>query len=160
MHDQKSNKQIASKAVIILSSHGRRWFLRRSPAVFKEIVANLESLEVEYDEQDLVLIILCSLPASFFSFRDRILYSRDTFTIQEVYDNLFSKEKMKHMVSEARDGEGHVVHGGSGRSRSKSKFKNQICNFCKKRGHIKKDCYKLQNKVRLAANRNGKQSDT
>ncbi|CAI9765006.1 unnamed protein product [Fraxinus pennsylvanica] len=121
--------------------------------VFKEIVADLETLEVEYDEEDLPLILLCLLPTSFSSLRDTILYSHDTFTIEEVYDALYSKEKMKHLVSEAIDGKGLVDRGGSRRGRSKSKFSNQICNYCKKKGHLKKDCYKLLNKERMAASR-------
>ncbi|CAI9758132.1 unnamed protein product [Fraxinus pennsylvanica] len=66
---------------------------------------------------------------------------------------------MKHLVFEAKDGESLVAHGGSGRGESKSKFSNQIYNFCKNMGHIKKDCYKLQNKERLAAKRYVTQSD-
>lgn len=112
--------------------------------IFKKIVADLETLEVKYDEEDLAaLILLCSLPISLSSFRDTILYGRDTLTIEEVYDALFSKEKMKHLVFEARDGEGLVAHGGSRRGKSKLKSSNQICNYCKKNEHLKKDCYKL-----------------
>ncbi|CAI9785482.1 unnamed protein product [Fraxinus pennsylvanica] len=98
----------------------RNRIIGKSPTVFKEIVANLKTLEVKYDEEDLALIILCSLPTSFSSFSDMILYSRDTITIEKVYDALFSKEKMKHLVSDVRDGEGLVAHGGSERDISKS----------------------------------------
>ena len=45
---------------------------------FKEIVADLETLEVKYEEEDLRLMLLCSLPNSYATFRDTILYSRDT----------------------------------------------------------------------------------
>lgn len=41
-------------------------------AIFKEVVADLETVEVKYDE-DLVLILLCSLLSSCMTFRD---YSR------------------------------------------------------------------------------------
>ena len=62
---------------------------------FKEIVADLETFEVKYEEEDLDLMLLCSLPNSYAIFRDVILYSRDTLTLNEVYETLFSKEKMK-----------------------------------------------------------------
>ncbi|KAF3663559.1 hypothetical protein FXO38_10576 [Capsicum annuum] len=68
-------------------------------SVFKEIISDLETLEVKYDKKDLGLILLCSLPASYTTFRDTILYIRDTLTIDEVYDALFSKVKMKHLVN-------------------------------------------------------------
>ena len=54
-----------------------------------------ETMEVRYNEEDLGLILLCSLPSSYTTFRDTILYNRDTRTLDEVYDALHSKEKMK-----------------------------------------------------------------
>ena len=65
---------------------------------FKEIVSNLQTMKVKYDEEDLGLILLCSLPLSYSSFRDVILYSHDTLSIEEVYAGLSSFEKMKHLV--------------------------------------------------------------
>lgn len=74
--------------------------------MFKEIIVDLETLEIKYDEKYLTLILSCSLPASFTSFRGTILYSRDTLTIEDAYDVLFSKEKMNHLIGfEVRDGE-------------------------------------------------------
>jgi hypothetical protein len=36
--------------------------------VFKEIVANLTSMEVKFDDEDLALLIMCSLIASYNNF--------------------------------------------------------------------------------------------
>ncbi|KAG8503196.1 hypothetical protein CXB51_001204 [Gossypium anomalum] len=66
--------------------------------VFKEILSNLEAIEVQYDKEDLGLILLCSLPPSYSTFRDTILYSRESLTVDEVYDSLTSYDKMKHFV--------------------------------------------------------------
>ena len=68
-------------------------------SVFKKIISNLQSMEVDYDDEDLALILLCSLPRSFANFRDTLLYSHDTLTLDEVYETLQAKEKMKQMVS-------------------------------------------------------------
>lgn len=65
---------------------------------FKEIVANLETMEIKYDEENLKLILFYSLSPSYMTFRCIILYSRDTLTIEELYDELYSKEKMKHLI--------------------------------------------------------------
>ena len=62
---------------------------------FKEIVANLETLEVKYEEEDLRLILLHSFPILYATFKDMILYILDTLTLNDVYEALFSKEKMK-----------------------------------------------------------------
>ena len=60
---------------------------------FKEIATDLETLKVKYEEEDLGLMMLCSLPNSYATFRDTILYSCDTPTINEVYEALFSRRK-------------------------------------------------------------------
>jgi hypothetical protein len=67
--------------------------------VFKEIVSDLQAMEVDYDDEDLGLILLCSLPSSFANFRDTLLYSHDSLTLDEVSEALHAKEKMKQMVS-------------------------------------------------------------
>ncbi|KAG8473502.1 hypothetical protein CXB51_035665 [Gossypium anomalum] len=148
--------------------------------VFKEILSNLEAMEVQYDKEDLGLILLCSLPPSYSTFRDTILYSRESLTVDEVYDSLTSYDKMKHLVVKPdSQGEGLIVRGrqdrnadddrgrtqernhrGKSKGRSKSSNRGKTCNFCKKKGHIKFECYKLQNKIkREAANQKGKQPE-
>ena len=85
-------------------------FLEDQLTVFKEIVSYLKTVEVKYNENDLGLILLCLLPSSYVTFRDTILYSHDTLTLEEVFDALFSREKMKSLIvgSEAQT-EGLVV---------------------------------------------------
>ena len=79
---------------------------------FKELVANLETLEVKYKEEDLGLILLCSLLVLYATFRDMILYSRDTLTLNKVYGAQFFKEKMKQLiVGPEAQGDSMFVHG-------------------------------------------------
>ena len=102
---------------------------------------------MRYNEQDLGLIQLCSLPSSYMTFRDTILYSRDTLTLDEVSDALYFKEKMKQLVVgfEAQ-GEGLVVRGkthernfgGDARGRLKSKNREKVCNYYQKKKKKKK----------------------
>ncbi|KAH1057448.1 hypothetical protein J1N35_035513 [Gossypium stocksii] len=61
--------------------------------VFKEILSNLEAMEVQYDKKDLGLILLCSLPLYYSTFRDMILYSCEFLTVDEVYDFITSYDK-------------------------------------------------------------------
>ncbi|GJW03442.1 retrotransposon protein, putative, ty1-copia subclass [Tanacetum coccineum] len=136
-------------------------------SVFKEIVTDLEAMEVKYDEEDLGLILLCSLPSPYSNFRDTILYSHDTLTLQEVYEALHAKEKMKDMVStegSSSKGESLMVRGrqtekdnskgkNSRNYRSKSRSRrSKFCKYCKKDGHDISECYKLKNKEKRAAN--------
>src|ERR1041385_4016445 len=60
-------------------------------SVFKEIVSDLQTMEVKCEDEDLGLLLLCSLPSSFANFRDTILYSRDDLTLAEVYEALHQK---------------------------------------------------------------------
>lgn len=67
-------------------------------STFKELVNNLENMDVQYEDEDLFLFLLTSLPESYSHFRDTIIYSRDTLVLDEVYTALDSKEKMKHIT--------------------------------------------------------------
>ena len=58
----------------------------------------MKTLEVKYEEEDLGLMLLCSLPNSYATFRDTILYSCDTLTLNEFYEALLSMEKMKQLI--------------------------------------------------------------
>lgn len=82
------------------------------------------------------------------SFRDTILYSGDTLTIKEVYNTLFSNEKMYLVGSEAC-GDGLVVDGGYMRGILMSNYSNKVYNYCKRQGYIRNDCYKLQKKEKI-----------
>ena len=50
-------------------------------STLKEIVVDLENMELKYNEEDLGLILLCSFPSSYSNFRDTILYSHDNLTL-------------------------------------------------------------------------------
>ena len=128
---------------------------------------DLETLEAKYEEEDLGLMLLCSLPNSYATFRDTILYSHDTLTLNEVYEASFSKEKMKRLLvgHEAqrdsllvRDRPQEKNSGEEHRKRSKSMNSNKICNYCKKKCYIKKECFKLHNKEKKFRNKQGEKS--
>ncbi|KAG8485684.1 hypothetical protein CXB51_019017 [Gossypium anomalum] len=137
-------------------------------------------MEVQYDKEDLGLILLCSLPPSYSTFRNMILYSRESLTVDEVYNPLTSYDKIKHlMVKPDSQGESLIARGrqdrntdndhgrtqkrnprGKSKGRSKSSNRGKTCNSYKKKRHIKSDCYKLQNKIkREVANQKGKQPE-
>ena len=60
-------------------------------STFKEIVVDLETVEVKYNEEDLGLILLYSLPSSYSTFRDTILYIHDT--LRKRFMNLCIRKK-------------------------------------------------------------------
>jgi hypothetical protein len=133
-------------------------------AEFKKIVADLVSMEVKYDDEDLDLSLLCSLPNSYTNFRDTILLSRDELTLKEVYEALQSKEKMQVMVQNdgtlSSKGETLHVRGRTDnrssndsndgrknyerrdRSKSKPHGNKKFCVYCKLTNHNVEDMQK------------------
>ena len=68
-------------------------FLEDHLIIFKKIVSNPETMKVKYNEEDLGLILLCLLFSSYATFRDTILYSRDTLTLEKVFNMLYFLKK-------------------------------------------------------------------
>ncbi|KAG8502968.1 hypothetical protein CXB51_000803 [Gossypium anomalum] len=127
--------------------------------VFKEILSNLEAMEVQYDKEDLGLILLCSLPPPYSTFRDTILYSRESLIVDEG-ESLIARGRQDWNTDNDRGRTQERNPRGKFMGRSKSSNRGKTCNFCKKKGHIKSECYKLQNKIkREAANQKGKQPE-
>ena len=135
-------------------------------------------MEVNYDDEDLGLHLLCSLPSSYASFCHTILLSRDELTLAEVCEALQSREKMKGMVqvdgsssrgdalhvrgrpehrSSSDNNDRYMSNDGRGRSQSKDP-KKKFCKYCKKKSHNIEECWKLQNKEKRKINSDGKAS--
>ena len=66
--------------------------------VFKEIISNLENMELNIANEDLALILLCSLPLSYRNFVETLLYSHEKISLEEVFEALYSKEQVKQLV--------------------------------------------------------------
>ena len=130
-------------------------------ANFKDIMAELDALDANtLVEEDLCSLLLMSLPPSFWGFRDILFYGSQSLSLETIYEDLSSKESMSKFSETATpsQGEGLVVRGrkfekksNTSRRRSKSRHPDKTCNYCKKPGHIKSECYKLQNKLKREA---------
>ncbi|KAL5805697.1 hypothetical protein ACOSQ4_028430 [Xanthoceras sorbifolium] len=126
---------------------------------FSTVLMDLENMEISYDDEDQALMLLRSLPPSYKHFRDTLIYSRQTLKLEDVKAALFSKELIDKELGTSRNdspAEGLLVRGRTpdkssssnqrSRSRSKSRHINLTCNYCKKKGHTKSECFKLKNK--------------
>ena len=80
MYDEESTQELHLKR---LYSHrlAEDMFVINHISTLKEIVVDLENMELKYNEEDLGLILLCSFPSSYSTFTDTILYSHDTLTL-------------------------------------------------------------------------------
>ena len=116
---------------------------------FNKILDDLDNIEVHLKDEDKVILLLCALPRSFESFKDTMLYGKESIvTLEEVQAAFRTKEltKSKNLRTD-ENGEGlSVSRGNSGgrgnrrKSGNKSKFK---CFNCNKMGHFMKDCLEI-----------------
>ena len=136
---------------------------------FNMLNTQLSSFGVNYEDEDKVLLLLASLPASFDHLVTTLMYGKETIVLEEVTSALLSHVKMK------QDGDGSQADGlivkskssnrgrsrsrgqNSNRNRSQSKScakKDVECFYCHKKGHYKNQCKEL--KEYLEKKKNGK----
>ncbi|GJY39569.1 hypothetical protein Tco_0425933 [Tanacetum coccineum] len=86
---------------------------------FNKIVLDLENIEVKFEDEDLALLLLTSLPASYEHFVDTSLYRREALTLEDVMATLNSKEIKERSKAKGDDGEGLYVRGRTDRRDSR-----------------------------------------
>ncbi|GJZ23672.1 retrovirus-related pol polyprotein from transposon TNT 1-94 [Tanacetum coccineum] len=122
---------------------------------FNKIVLDLANIEVKFEDKDLALLLLTSLPASYKHFVDTLLYGREALTLEDVMATLNSKEIKERSKAKGDDGEGLYVRGRTnrrdsrqsrGKSRSKSRGERLKCYICQSGDHLKRNCLKNNRK--------------
>ncbi|GJY08010.1 retrovirus-related pol polyprotein from transposon TNT 1-94 [Tanacetum coccineum] len=116
---------------------------------FNKIVFDLANIKVNFEDEDLALLLLTSLPASYEHFVDTLLYGRKALTLEDVMATLNSKEIKESSKEKGGDGEGLYVKGRTdrrnsrqsrGKSRSKSRGGRRKCYICQSKDHLKRNC--------------------
>ncbi|GKA36128.1 hypothetical protein Tco_0722619 [Tanacetum coccineum] len=97
---------------------------------FKKIVLDLANIDVKFEDEDLALLLLTTLPASYEHFVDTLLYGWEALTLEDVIATLNSKEIKERSKTKGDDGEGLYDH--LKRNSSKNNHK-------KSTGYVKKD---------------------
>ncbi|GKA13859.1 retrovirus-related pol polyprotein from transposon TNT 1-94, partial [Tanacetum coccineum] len=122
---------------------------------FNKIVLDLANIEVTFEDEDLALLLLTSLPESYEHFVDTLLYGREALTLEDVMATLNSKEIKERSKAKGDDGEGLYVRGRTdrrdsrqsrGKSRSKSRGGRLKCYICQSEDHLKRNCPKNNRK--------------
>ena len=122
--------------------------------VFTKLISDLETLDIEIDDEDQAIFLLNSLPKAYDHLRDTLKYGRETLSLEEVVSAAYSKELdlKAHGKGSRATAEGLNVRGrtekreskgrAKSRSRSKSKFRKGKCHHCKEPGHYIRECPK------------------
>ncbi|GJU90064.1 retrovirus-related pol polyprotein from transposon TNT 1-94 [Tanacetum coccineum] len=113
------------------------------------------NIKVKFKDEDLALLLLTSLPASYEHFVDTLPYGREELTLEDVMATLNLKEIKERYKTKGDDGEGLYVRGRTdrrdsrqsrGRSRSKSRGGRLKCYICQSGDHLKRNCPKNNRK--------------
>nr|GEW63725.1 retrovirus-related Pol polyprotein from transposon TNT 1-94 [Tanacetum cinerariifolium] len=83
------------------------------------VVLCLANIEVKFEDEDLALILLTSLPVSYEHFVDTLLYGQANLSLEDVMATLNSKEIKKRSKAKGDDGEGLYVRGRTDRMDSR-----------------------------------------
>ncbi|KAL5768311.1 hypothetical protein ACOSQ2_015094 [Xanthoceras sorbifolium] len=131
---------------------------------FESLIMDLQNLDVNIEDEDQALLLLCSLPSSYRHFRETMLYGKDTISLKDVKTALETKEKIDHDItrqSSNSQAQGLYARGrpeqrgrpqdrgksrGKSKHRSKSRGRDVVCWYCKEPGHVRNKCDKLQKK--------------
>ena len=118
---------------------------------FMKLVADLENLEINIEDEDQAIFLLNSLPKQYDHLKDTLKYGKEALTLEEVLSAVFSKEldlkasgKLSKSNGECLNVRGRPDKRGSsdknrGKSRSKSKGR-RTCWHCHKEGHLRRNC--------------------
>lgn len=134
--------------------------------MFNQLVADLLNLDVKFEDEDLALMLLSSLPDEFEHLETTLLHGKENVSLDAVCSALYSHELRKQdkmKTKSTASGEALVVRGrhqskSKGR-RGRSKSRGRViakdeCAFCHEPGHWKKDCPKLKNKGKTSQDAN------
>ncbi|KAK5803339.1 hypothetical protein PVK06_030984 [Gossypium arboreum] len=68
--------------------------LRDYISQFITLLNDLKNVEVHIDDEDQAMLLLCSLPPSYKSFRETMIYGRDKISFEDVKGHLLSRDKL------------------------------------------------------------------
>ncbi|KAJ4717199.1 Retrovirus-related Pol polyprotein from transposon TNT 1-94 [Melia azedarach] len=118
------------------------------------ILLELRNIDVKVEDEDVALILLVSLPLSYENFVQSFIVGKDTVSLEEVRSSLHTRELRHKATGTGADNQaaglvasGSYGHGNSGKKKFKKPvFKgpkpNDVCNYCKEKGHWKSGCPK------------------
>ena len=88
--------------------------------VFNQIISDLNQVDVKFEEEDMALIILNSLPKSYDNLVTTLMWGKETLELEEITGALLSFNQRKKADDGSSQGEGLVAKCNQERGRNKS----------------------------------------
>ncbi|KAG7594602.1 Zinc finger CCHC-type [Arabidopsis thaliana x Arabidopsis arenosa] len=128
-------------------------------------------IDVKVEDEDAALLLLVSLPLSYENFVESFIVNKVIVTLEEVRSALH-RRLLRHQAAGTgtdNQGSGLVASGSNGlgynkKNRNRNQFSkgpkpDDVCNYCKERGHWKSDCPKRKQPGSAAVAENGTKSE-
>ena len=126
--------------------------LREHLEQLNTLLLELRNIDVKIEDEDAALILLVSLPMSFENFVQSFIVGKDTVSLEEVRSALHSRE-LRHKANGTSTDiqpsglftssrKGRKNGGKKNKPMSKGAKPDDVCNYCKEKGHWKFDCPK------------------
>ncbi|MFQ6666236.1 hypothetical protein Gotur_032670 [Gossypium turneri] len=71
-------------------------YLRGHISHFITLLNDLKNVEIQIDDEVQVMLLLCSLPHSYKSFKETLIYGRNNLSFEDVKGHLLSKDKLEN----------------------------------------------------------------
>ena len=104
---------------------------------FFSIINDQDKIEFKIEDEDQTLLVLCSLPSSYKSFREAIIYGgMSTIKVSEVKEHLLNKSKIDtQLTCESHHDDFGQVHYSREKNNNEnftnsSRYKNLAYNYC------------------------------
>ncbi|MFQ6668910.1 hypothetical protein Gotur_034374 [Gossypium turneri] len=68
--------------------------LRDHISQFITLLNDLKNVKVKIDDEDQTMLLLCSLPSSYKSFRETLIYGKDKLSFEDVNGHFLNKDKL------------------------------------------------------------------
>lgn len=131
--------------------------------VFNQLVTDLVKMDVEVDDEDKAIVLLCSLPESNEHVVTTLTYGKDTIKTKYITSVLLARDQLrKNKEGETSQAEGLLVKEDHvGRKVKKNKKKKMVqCFRCDEWGHISRECPTLKEKAKANAVTSSNDSDS
>ena len=87
---------------------------------FASIINDLAKIDAKVDDEDQVILLLCSLPASYKGFRDMMIYGREKISLEDVKLNLQAESYIDGEITNEKTGTGSGLFVDRSRSSDRS----------------------------------------